>query len=81
MELQPFTLNDLMLCIVGILGACGGLLAVTQRSKCRSCCFGLIQRDVDAVIATERLEATGSTGLTPRLQADEQSIVDVVEEP
>jgi hypothetical protein len=71
MELQPFTLNDLMLCIVGVLGALGGVLAITQRSKCQSCCFGLIKRDVAAVVATERLEATGRTGMTPRLSQDE----------
>ena len=73
MELEPFTLNDLMLCIVGVLGACGGLIAVTQRSKCESCCFGLIKRNVDAVVATERLEATGHTGTTPRLSQDNET--------
>ena len=67
MELEPFTLNDLMLCIVGILGACGGLLAITQRSKCQSCCFGLVKRDVEAVVQSEKLELTGHTGETPRL--------------
>ena len=70
MELEPFTLNDLMLCIVGILGACGGLLAITQRSKCQFCCFGLIQRDVEAVVQSEKLELTGHTGETPRLPKD-----------
>jgi len=73
MELQPFNINELMLFIVGVLGACGGLIAITQRSKCESCCFGLIKRNVDAVVATERLEATGHSGQTPRLSQDNET--------
>ncbi len=61
-----------MLCVVGILGACGGLLAITQRSKCQSCCFGLVKRDVEAVVQSEKLELTGHTGETPRLEPEPQ---------
>lgn len=52
------------------IGICGtvlsGILYSTQRSKCKKCCWGCVERDVDAVIAEERLEMTGHTGDTPR---------------
>tara|TARA_R100000278_G_C5356326_1_gene123683 strand:- start:148 stop:396 length:249 start_codon:yes stop_codon:yes gene_type:complete len=66
-KLEDFDLNELMLFIVGVLGALGGLIAITQKSKCESCCWGCMKRDVDAVIADEKLQATGHSGLTPRL--------------
>ena len=69
-KLEDFDLNELMLFIVGVVGALGGLIAITQKSKCESCCWGCMKRDVDAVIADEKLQATGHSGLTPRLDAE-----------
>jgi hypothetical protein len=65
-KLADFTIDQLMLFIVGVLGALGALMLTLQKSKCQSCCWGCIKRDVDAVIAEERLQATGHTGTTPR---------------
>lgn len=69
--LESFDLNELMLFIVGVLGALGGLLSITQKSKCESCCWGCLKRDVDAVIKDEKLSITGHTGDTPRLDNQE----------
>ena len=66
-KLEDFDLNELMLFIVGVVGALGGLIAITQKSKCESCCWGCMKRDVNAVIADEKIQATGHSGLTPRL--------------
>lgn len=64
--MADFTLEELMLFIIGVTGAIGGVLLTLQKSKCRSICWGCCVRDVDAVIADERLHATGHTGETPR---------------
>lgn len=66
-KMADFTIDQLMLFIGGVLGSIGALMLVLQKSKCESCCFGCIKRDVSAVIAEERLEMTGHTGNTPRL--------------
>ncbi len=78
-KLEDFDLNELMLFIVGVLGALGGLIAITQKSKCESCCWGCMKRDVDAVIADEKLQATGHSGLTPRLGLDAEPEPEVAE--
>ena len=65
-KMSDFTMEELMIFSVSILGALGGFMVVLQKSKCKSICWGCCIRDVDAVIAEERLEMTGSTGLTPR---------------
>jgi len=67
-KLQDFTLEELMIFVVSVCGALGVLLKVIFTSKCKdiNCCCIKCNRDVDAVIAEERLEATGHTGNTPR---------------
>ena len=67
-QMTDFNINELMLFIVGVLGAFGGLCVVIQRSKCETCCWGLMKRNVDAVIADEKLKLTGHSGNTPRLE-------------
>ena len=82
-KMADFTIDQLMLFIGGVLGSIGALMLVLQRSKCESCCFGCITRDVSAVIAEERLEMTGHTGNTPRKNEEndiELNIVDKNEE-
>jgi hypothetical protein len=67
-RMNNFNINELMLFIVGVLGALGGLCVILQKSKCSkiSICGMGCERDVSAVIAEERLSMTGSTGLTPK---------------
>ena len=71
--MADFTLEELMLFIIGITGAFSGLLLTIQKSKCKSICWGCCVRDVDAVIADERLEHTGHTGNTPRIENTENA--------
>jgi len=55
-----------MLFTIGVLGALGGFMVVLQKSKCESICWGCCKRNVEAVIAEEKLQMTGHTGNTPR---------------
>tara|TARA_R100001086_G_scaffold221435_2_gene138647 strand:- start:3388 stop:3702 length:315 start_codon:yes stop_codon:yes gene_type:complete len=66
--MQDFTIDQLMLFIGGVLGSIGALLLVVQKSKCEevNCCCLKCKRRVDLVIADEKLQLTGKTGLTPR---------------
>ena len=63
-KLFDFNINELMLFIVGVLGALGGLCIIIQKSKCESFCWGCMKRDVRAVIDEEKLKL-GKTP-TPR---------------
>ena len=42
-------------------------MVILQKSKCESICWGCCKRNVDAVIAEEKLQMTGHTGDTPRI--------------
>ena len=64
--MADFTLEELMIFCVSMLGALGGFMVILQKSKCESICWGCCKRDVQAVIAEERLQMTGATGTTPR---------------
>ena len=65
-KLGDFTMEELMLFIIGVTGAVGGLMLTLQKSKCKSICWGMCIRDVDAVIKEEKMMMTGHTGETPR---------------
>ena len=67
-RMNDFNINELMLFIVGVLGALGGLCVILQKSKCSKISFcGMgCERDVKAVIAEEKLQMTGHTGQTPK---------------
>tara|TARA_R110002153_G_scaffold46341_1_gene130961 strand:+ start:75 stop:365 length:291 start_codon:yes stop_codon:yes gene_type:complete len=65
-KMDDFTMEELMIFTVSILGALGGFMVVLQKSKCKSICWGCCIRDVDAVLAEEKLEITGHSGTTPR---------------
>lgn len=69
-KMADFTMEELMLFIIGVTGALGGLMLTLQKSKCESICWGCCKRDVSAVIAEEKLEMTGHTGETPRISTD-----------
>ena len=72
-RLQEFNLSELGIFVGVVSGAIVSILLATQKSKCKKCCFGCIERDVNAVIEEERLEATGHTGSTPRLNNEENN--------
>tara|TARA_R110002020_G_scaffold221648_1_gene429778 strand:- start:82 stop:360 length:279 start_codon:yes stop_codon:yes gene_type:complete len=67
-RMEDFNINELMLFIVGVLGAFGGLCVIIQKSKCSkiSICGMGCERDVGAVIQEEKLQITGHTGSTPK---------------
>ena len=64
--MADFTMEELMLFVIGVLGALGGFMVILQKSKCESICWGCCKRDVKAVIEEEKLQITGHTGTTPR---------------
>ena len=57
-KLQDFTLEELMIFLVSLLGAIGGVLTILFKSKCKTinCCCFKCERDVRAVIEEEKLE-------------------------
>ncbi len=55
-KLADFTMEELMLFVIGVLGALGGFMVVLQKSKCESICWGCCKRDVKAVIEEEKLQ-------------------------
>lgn len=67
--MDDFSIDQLMLFVVGVAGAAGALCLSIQKSKCKKLklCCGLIDcdRDVAAIIEEERLHMTGHTGNTP----------------
>jgi len=68
-KMSDFTMEELMLFIIGVTGALGGLMLTLQNSKCKSICWGMCIRDIDAVVQTEKINMTGHTGETPRKQS------------
>ncbi len=65
-KMADFTMEELMLFCIGVLGALGGFMIILQKSKCESICWGCCKRDVSAVIQEEKLQMTGHTGETPK---------------
>lgn len=55
-KMADFTMEELMLFVIGVLGALGGFFVVLQKSKCESICWGCCKRDVRAVIEEEKLQ-------------------------
>tara|TARA_R100000541_G_scaffold38843_1_gene46693 strand:+ start:1091 stop:1354 length:264 start_codon:yes stop_codon:yes gene_type:complete len=58
-QMEDFSIDQLMLFIVGVAGATGGLCLSIQKSKCKKLklCCGLIDcdRDTQAIIEEEKL--------------------------
>ena len=71
-KLQEFNLSELGIFVGVVSGAIVSILLATQKSKCKKCCWGCVERDVDSVIAEERLQMTGHTGETPRLNLESE---------
>ena len=70
MSMKDYTIDQMMLFIGGCASSLVLVILASQKSKCSKigCCGCMIERDVKAVIAEERLEMTGHTGETPRIQ-------------
>ena len=73
-KMDDFSIDQLMLFVVGALGALGALCLIIQKSKCKTCCWGCITRDVDAIIAEERLQMTGHTGRSPIVERSKTNL-------
>jgi len=71
--MADFTMEELMLFTIGVLGALGGFMVILQKSKCESICWGCCKRNVEAVIQEEKLKMTGHTGDTPRIPEPEDT--------
>jgi len=71
-KMDDFSIDQMMLFVVGVLGALGALCLTIQKSKCKSFCWGCIERDVDAIIAEERLQMTGHTGMSPIVKKEDK---------
>jgi len=68
-SMDDYSIDQLMLFVVGVAGAVGALCLSIQKSKCKKLklCCGLVDcdRDTQAIIEEERLRMTGHTGTTP----------------
>jgi hypothetical protein len=73
-KMTDFNINELMLFIVGVLGAFGGLCVIIQKSKCSDinlCCFKC-KRDVKAIIEEEKI----ALGRLPTPRKEEPEVED-----
>eukprot|EP01050_Picozoa_sp_SAG11_P043702 SAG11_NODE_20842_length_437_cov_0.748521_2_plen_84_part_00 len=68
-RLSDFNLSELGIFIGVCSSACVAVLMASQKSKCESVCFGMCKRRVDLVIADEKLQMTGKTGLSPKKES------------
>lgn len=68
-KLSDFNLSELGIFIGVCSSALVAVLIASQKSKCESVCWGMCKRRVDLVIAEERLEMTGKTGLSPKTES------------
>ena len=75
-RMEDFNINELMLFIVGVLGALGGLCVILQKSKCSKISFcGMgCERDVSAVIKEEKIKAGLPTTHIPPVEEAKQLI-------
>ena len=71
--MKEFNINELMLFIVGVVSALGGLCLIVQRSKCEDIdlCFLKCKRNVKAVIDSEKIKSGIAIPPTPVPRASE----------
>jgi hypothetical protein len=69
-QMSDFNLSELGIFVGVCSSAIVGVLLATQKSKCESVCWGMCKRRVDLVIAEERLQMTGNTGLSPKTESN-----------
>jgi len=65
-QMADYSIDQLMLFIGGCASAVVLILVASQKGKCKSCCWGCMVRDVDAVLKSERIAKTGHSGDTPQ---------------
>ncbi len=65
-QMADFNMSELGIFIGVCSSALVAVLIASQKSKCESICWGMCKRNVDAVIAEEKLQMTGHSGQTPR---------------
>ncbi len=72
-KLSDFNLSELGIFIGVCSSALVAIVLASQKSKCSKigCCGCVIERDVSAVIKEEKLQMTGHSGDTPRLDLNE----------
>ena len=66
-KLDNFNINELMLFIIGVMGALGGLCLIIQKSKCKTldiCCIKIV-RDTELIKFEDKLEK-GLPPITPK---------------
>ena len=76
-KMDDFTMEELMIFTVSILGALGGFMVVLQKSKCKSICWGCCIRDVDSGTTPRRMslaEINRDVKLELKKEADEPEI-------
>jgi len=73
-KLQDFTLEELMIFCVSVMGALGVFCGVIMRSKCEeiACCGCKIKRNIEAIIEEEKLKLGKST--TPRKNEEKNNL-------
>jgi hypothetical protein len=70
-QLDNFNINELMLFIIGVMGALGGLCLIIQKSKCKTldiCCIKIV-RDTELIKFEDKLEK-GLPPTTPKPTLD-----------
>ena len=73
-QLDDFNINELMLFIVGVLGAVGGLCVIIQKSKCKKvniCCLECV-RDTDLILKQAKLEK--GIPVTPQIKEEKKNL-------
>lgn len=71
--MEEYNINELMLFIVGVVSAVGGLLLIIQRSKCEeiNCLCFKCKRNVKAVIDSEKMRLGMKLPTTPKPKVNE----------
>ena len=72
--MDSFNMSELGIFIGVCSSALVAVLIASQKSKCEkiSCCGFKCERRVDLVIAEEKLQMTGKSGLTPTAKVEEK---------
>ena len=67
--MEEYNINELMLFIVGVVSAVGGLLLIIQRSKCEEikCLCWQCKRNIKAVIDSEKMRLGRPITPKPRI--------------
>ena len=76
-QLDNFNINELMLFIIGVMGALGGLCLIIQKSKCKTldiCCIKIV-RDTELIKFEDKLEK----GIPPSTPKPKEPNLELIE--